>query len=99
VIWLLGRKQRDTLRVEVRVHLGYRFGALAEVITIVTARHVIITDFSAEGANPRLRLGELHVDLSLLVQESLHKDSLLGEIRAAGFSYQEKPASRRRSNE
>ncbi len=90
-LWNRRWKEEDILRVDIRVHLSYRVGALAELITIVTARHAVITGFSAEGANPKLGLGESHVDLSLSVRGRLHKDSLLGEIRAAGFSYEERP--------
>ena len=95
--WRREGKEENILRLDIRVHLNHRVGALAELITIVTARHAVITSFSAKGANHGLGLGESHADLVLVVQGRLHKDSLLGEIRAAGFSCEEIPFDEGRS--
>ncbi len=47
------RKFDDTKahQFEIGIHLRYRIDALAQVIEIVTARHAIITGFSASGEN------------------------------------------------
>ena len=95
--WFWRREEKDQendfLRLDLRVHLSYRVGALAELITIITARHAVITNFSAKGANHGFGLGESHVDLVLAVLGRLHKDSLLAEIRVAGFFCEEIPFS------
>jgi len=59
MIWLFKRKRRgdDGLYFHMKVHLGYRVVALAELITIVTARNAVITSFSAKGAGHALGLG------------------------------------------
>ena len=95
--WRREGKEKKILRLDIRVHLHHRVGALAELITIVTAAHAVITSFSAKGANHALGLGESHADLVLAVRGRLHKDSLLGEIRAAGFSCEEIPFDEGRS--
>jgi hypothetical protein len=96
--WERKRKEEDMLRLDIRVHLNYRVGALAELMTIVTARQAIIINFSAKGADHALGLGESYVDLALAVRGCLHKDSLLAEIRAAGFSCEEIPFAERQSD-
>lgn len=88
--WCRKRDEDRQCRFEIRVHLHYRVGALAQLIQIIIARRAIITEFSAESADYRLGLGERYVDLSLNVRDKLHKHSLLAEITAAGFDYQEK---------
>lgn len=99
--WLWGHKEReeDILRLDLRVHLNYQIGALAELMTIVTARQAVITQFSAKGASHALGLGESHVDLVLAIRGRLHKKNLLDEIRAAGFSCEEIPMAERQSIE
>jgi hypothetical protein len=76
--------------VKIRVNLDYRIGALAHLIEIVTARRAIITAFSTKGVDHSLGLGESHVDPSSSVRRALHKHSLLAEIAAAGFSYEDR---------
>jgi hypothetical protein len=89
-LWSRKHDETNEHRFEIRVNLCYRIGALAHLIEIVTSRHAIITGFSTKGANHILGLGESYVDLSLSVRGVLHKHSLLAEIAAAGFSYEEK---------
>lgn len=97
--WRREKKEEDILRLDIRVHLNHRVGALAELITMVAARHAFILNFSAKGANHALGLGESHVDLVLAIQGRLHRDGLLAEIRAAGFSWEEIPVAERPSIE
>lgn len=64
--WRREEREDDTLRLDIRVHLSYRVGALAELMAIVTARRAFILNFSAQGAKnefafvarqKRLRIG------------------------------------------
>jgi (p)ppGpp synthase/HD superfamily hydrolase len=97
VRWLWRREEKEggILRLDLRVHLNCRVGELAELMTIVTAQHAIIINFLAKSANHR----GSHVDLVLAARGRLHRDSLLAEIHAAGFSCEETPLAERQSIE
>ena len=93
--WFWGHKEReeDFIRLDVRVHLSYRVGALAELITMITDRHAVIINFTAKGANQALGLGELYVDLVLAIRGRQNREGLLAEISTAGFSCEEIPVA------
>ena len=56
MIGALGRKRKeeDALQFEIRVHLGYRVGALAELITIVTGDTSLSQASQVKGPIPGL---------------------------------------------
>jgi threonine dehydratase len=72
------------LRVTVRC--SDRPGQLAALLTLVGHHGANVDDVVHRRHDPRLRLGEVEVDLSVETRGAEHSDRLLGAIRQAGYT-------------
>jgi threonine dehydratase len=72
------------LRVTVRC--PDRPGQLATLLTLVGQHGANVDDVVHRRHDPRLRLGEVEVDLSVETRGAEHSDRLLGAIRQAGYT-------------
>ena len=72
------------LRVTVRC--SDRPGQLAALLTLVGQHGANVDDVVHRRHDPRLRLGEVEVDLSVETRGAEHSDRLLGAIRNAGYT-------------
>jgi threonine dehydratase len=72
------------LRVTVRC--PDRPGQLAALLTLVGQHGANVDDVVHRRHDPRLRLGEVEVDLSVETRGAEHSDRLLGAIRQAGYT-------------
>jgi threonine dehydratase len=72
------------LRVTVRC--PDRPGQLAALLTLVGKHGANVDDVVHRRHDPRLRLGEAEVDLSVETRGAEHSDRLLGAVRQAGYT-------------
>jgi threonine dehydratase len=72
------------LRVTVRC--SDRPGQLAALLTLVGQLGANVDDVVHRRHDPRLRLGEVEVDLSVETRGAEHSDRLLGAVREAGYT-------------
>ncbi len=72
------------LRLTVRC--GDRPGQLASVLAQIAELGGNVVDVAHERHDPRLRLGEVEVDLSVETRGAEHSDRLVGALRAAGYT-------------
>jgi threonine dehydratase len=75
-----GRYLRFTIRCTDRP------GQLARVLAQIADQGGNVVDVEHERRNPRLRLGEVEVNLSVETRGAEHSDRLLGALRAAGYT-------------
>jgi threonine dehydratase len=75
-----GRYLRFTVRC------GDRPGQLASVLAEIAGQGANVVDVSHERRDPRLRLGEVEVDLSVETRGAEHSDRLVSALRAAGYT-------------
>jgi threonine dehydratase len=75
-----GRYLRFTVRC------GDRPGQLAALLTLIGGQGANIEDVDHRRNDPRLRLGEVEVELSVETRGAEHSDRLLTTLRQAGYS-------------
>ena len=74
-----GRYQRFT------VHCNDRPGSLAALLTLVAEQGANVVDVSHQRHDPRLRLGEVEVAMSVETRGAEHADRLVTALRDAGY--------------
>lgn len=62
-----------------------RPGQLARMLTLIAEYGANVVDVAHERHDPRLRIGEVEVALSVETRGSQHSDELLAALRAAGY--------------
>jgi threonine dehydratase len=67
------------------VHCVDRPGALAALLSQIAEYGANVVDVVHERHNPRLRIGEVEVALSVETRGAAHSDELLGGLRSAGY--------------
>jgi threonine dehydratase len=80
------------LRVTVRC--GDRPGQLARLLGEIAAQKANVLDVEHQRHDPRLRLGEVEVALSVETRGAEHSDRLVSALRAAGYAVSFAPAGR-----
>jgi len=75
-----GRYQRFTVRC------GDRPGQLARLLGEIAGEGANVVDVAHRRQDPRLRLGEVEIDLSVETRGAQHADRLVGVLRAAGYT-------------
>jgi threonine dehydratase len=80
------------LRVFVRC--GDRPGQLAQLLGEIAAQRANVLDVEHQRHDPRLRLGEVEVALSVETRGAEHSDRLVGALRAAGYAVTFAPSAR-----
>jgi threonine dehydratase len=68
------------------VYCGDRPGQLAAVLSWIAGHGANVVDVSHNRRDPRLRMGEVAVDLSVETRGSEHADRLVSALREAGYS-------------
>jgi threonine dehydratase len=63
-----------------------RPGQLAALLTLIGAHGANVDDVAHRRHDPRLRLGEVEVELSVETRGAEHSDQLLGAVRQAGYT-------------
>ncbi|HKT01278.1 MAG TPA: threonine ammonia-lyase [Rugosimonospora sp.] len=72
------------LRLTVRC--GDRPGQLASLLAEIAEQGANVVEVSHERRDPRLRLGEVEVNLSVETRGAEHSDRLVGALRGAGYT-------------
>jgi threonine dehydratase len=63
-----------------------RPGQLAALLTLIGDHGANVDDVAHRRHDPRLRLGEVEVELSVETRGAEHSDRLLGAVRQAGYT-------------
>jgi threonine dehydratase len=69
-----------------------RPGQLAKLLTEVAEHGANILDVDHRRQDPRLRLGEVEISMSVETRGAAHADRLTGGLRAAGYTVVAMPA-------
>jgi threonine dehydratase len=72
------------LRITVRT--GDRPGQLAQLLTLLAEQGANVVDVAHRRHDPRLRLGEVEVELSAETRGAEHSDRLVSTLRTAGYT-------------
>jgi threonine dehydratase len=81
-----GRYQRFTVRC------GDRPGQLAQLLGRIAGEGANVVDVAHRRKDPRLRLGEVEIELSVETRGAAHADRLVGVLRTAGYTVTFAPA-------
>jgi threonine dehydratase len=68
------------------VRCGDRPGQLAQLLSEIAEQGANVVDVAHHRQDPRLRLGEVEVELSVETRGAEHSDRLIGTLRAAGYT-------------
>jgi threonine dehydratase len=68
------------------VRCGDRPGHLARVLTLIADEGANVVDVAHRRQDPRLRLGEVEVELSVETRGAEHSDRLVSSLRANGYT-------------
>ncbi len=77
------------------VYCGDRPGQLAGLLTLIAEHEANVVDVAHERHDPRLRLGEVEVELSVETRGAEHSDRLVSALRTAGYEVSFGTAGRR----
>jgi threonine dehydratase len=72
------------LRITVRT--GDRPGQLAQLLAMIAQHGANVLDVAHQRHDPRLRLGEVEIELSVETRGAEHSDRLISGLRAAGYT-------------
>jgi threonine dehydratase len=72
------------LRITVRA--GDRPGQLAQLLALIAQHGANVLDVAHQRHDPRLRLGEVEIELSVETRGAEHSDRLISGLRAAGYT-------------
>jgi threonine dehydratase len=75
-----GRYLRFTVRC------GDRPGQLATLLAQIAGQGANVVDVEHQRRDPRLRLGEVQVDMSVETRGAEHSDRLVAALRSAGYA-------------
>ncbi|HEY3009154.1 MAG TPA: threonine ammonia-lyase [Micromonosporaceae bacterium] len=80
--------------LRVMVRCGDRPGQLAQLLGEIAAQKANVLDVEHQRHDPRLRLGEVEVALSVETRGAEHSDRLVSALRAAGYTVTFAPTAR-----
>ena len=67
------------------VHCGDKPGQLAALLALIAEHGANVIDVAHRRHDPRLRIGEVDVELSVETRGAEHSDRLLGALRSSGY--------------